>query len=424
MKKTSYRHTTLPNGLRVLSVPLKETKAVIVQVFVGAGSRFESKDINGISHFLEHMFFKGGERYPDTKAVASALDGVGGKFNAYTCEEVVSFWVKLPQDKVELAFDVLSDMLLNAKLEDTEVNRERNVILEEYNRLEDDPASNIGDIFQTLMYGDQPIGRSVIGDKKVLKKLQRDNFVDYKKHLYIPTNIVVAVAGGISHEKALRLVKQYFPYTKAEHQIKKTVTKSPTCRNRLVLKYKKTNQAHLMLGIPGISGNSEDKYAMRLLSAILGGSMSSRLWLNLRERYGLGYAVQTYANLFVDDGYLVTYAGVDLKRIDLAIKLILEEYAEMAKTPVSKQELAKNQEMIKGQTLMAMENSGFWADWVGEQELLYDKIKTPEEEIAKIMAVTPKDIQKLSARLFKNAKLHLAVIGPYRNKSEFAKLLK
>ena len=422
--KSNYRHTTLPNGLRVLTVPLKETKAVIVQIFIGAGSRFEAKNINGISHFLEHMFFKGGERYPDTRAVASALDGVGGKFNAYTCEESVSFWVKLPQDKVELAFDVLSDMLLNAKLDITEVDRERNVILEEYNRLEDDPASNIGDVFQTLMYGDQPIGRSVIGDVKVLKKLQDKDLVDYKQHLYIPTNVVISVAGGISHEKALKLVKQYFPYIKADHQVKKTVTKSPTCHNRLILKYKKTNQAHLMLGIPGVEGDSEDKYAMRLLAAILGGSMSSRLWLNLRERFSLGYAVQTYANFFVDDGYLVTYAGVDLKRIDLAIKLILEEYAEMAKTPVSMQELTKNQEMIKGQTLMAMENSAFWSDWTGEQELLYNKIKTPEEEIAKFMAVTPKDIQKLAARLFKTEKMHLAVIGPYRNQTDFAKLMK
>lgn len=422
--KQKYHLTTLPNGLRVITTSLKETKAVIVEVFIGSGSRWETKSNNGVSHFLEHMFFKGGKRYPDTKAVASALDGVGGRFNAYTSEELVDFWVKLPKNKVELAFDVLSDMLLNAKLNSKEIDRERQVILEECNRVEDDPARNIGDVFQTLMYGDQPLGRRVLGDLKVLKKVNRDDFLKYKQHLYIPTNIVISVAGRISHNRTLKLVKKYFPYQDSDHRVKKLKAISPACRHRLVIRYQKTKQAHLMLGIPGVAGDSKDKYAMHLLAAILGGSMSSRLWLNLRERHGLGYAVHTSSAFFVDAGYLVTYAGVDLKRIDLAIKLILEEYDTIAKKLVSAQELTKNKEMIKGQMLMAMENSGFWADWMGEQELLYNKIKSPEEELAKLEAVKPKDIQKLAARLLKQPKLHLAVIGPYRKSADFAKLLR
>ena len=422
--KKKYHSTTLPNGLRILTTPLKETKAVIVEIFVGAGSRQEDKAVNGISHFLEHMFFKGGERYPDTKAVASTLDGVGGRYNAYTSEEVVDFWVKVPKDKIELAFDVLSDMLINARFDSKEIDRERKVILEEYNRTEDDPARNIGDIFQELMYGDQPIGRWVLGDLKVIKKLQTADFQRYKQHLYIPSNIVISVAGHITHDKVLRLVKKYFPYQTPDHQVKKTPATPPSARHRLLIKYKKTKQAHLMLGIPGVSGDSEDKYTMTLLSAILGGSMSSRLWLRLREQHGLGYAVHAYPNFFVDEGYFVTYAGVDLKRIDLAIQLILEEYQLISKKLVSEKELTKNKEMIKGQMLMAMENSGFWSSWMGERELLYGKIPSPEEEIAKLEAVKPRDIQKLAARLFKRSKLHLAVIGPYRDKGHFAKLVK
>ena len=424
MKKKAYEKTTLPSGLRVVTVPMKSTQTVAVHVFVGAGSRQESKDINGIAHFLEHMFFKGGKKYPDTKAVAGTLDGVGAQYNAGTGEETVDYFVKLPQEKVELAFDVLSDMLLSAKLDQVEIDSERRVIMEEYNRVEDTPDWNIFDLFQGLMYGDQPLGWRVLGERAVLKQLNRNDFIDYRSRWYVPSNLVVAVAGNITHAKVLQLTRKYFPLVDHAAKVEIRPAKSPTSNNRVLLHYQKTKQTHFMLGIPAVSGNSKERYAAYLLATILGASMSSRLWLKLRERHGLCYSVHTDANLFTDTGYLATYAGVDVKRVDLAVKLILEEYQLLTKELVSPKELRKNKDMARGKMIMAMENSNYWASVVGSRELLYGKILTPEEELAKLDAVTAKDVQKLATRLFKKDKMHLAVIGPYKDKTVFAKLLK
>lgn len=424
MKKQDYQRTVLKSGLRVVTVPMKSTQTVAVHVFVGAGSRQETKDINGIAHFLEHMFFKGGKKYPDTKAVAGTLDGVGAQYNAGTGEETVDYFVKLPLDKVELAFDVLSDMLLSAKLDQVEIDSERRVIMEEFNRVEDTPNWNIFDLFQGLMYGDQPLGRRVIGERSVLKHLNRADFVNYRSRLYVPSNLVVAVAGNITHTKVLQLVNKYFSLDTDTTKVKTLAAKSPTSNHRVLLHNQKTKQTHFVLGIPSVSGNSEDRYTSYLLATILGGSMSSRLWLKLRERHGLCYSVHTDVNVFTDTGYIATYAGVDVKRVDLAIKLILEEYQLMTKELVSPAELRKNKDMVRGKMIMAMENSNYWANVVGSRELLYGKILTPEEELAKLDAVTAKDVQKLAAKLFKKDKMHLAVIGPYKDKTVFTKLLK
>lgn len=424
MKTQKYHHTTLPSGLRVITVPMQSTHTVAVHIFVGAGSRQETKDINGISHFLEHMFFKGGKKYPDTKAVAGTLDGVGAQYNAGTGEETVDYYVKLPKEKAELAFDVLSDMLLSAKLDQTEIDMERKVIMEEFNRVEDTPNWNIFDLFQGLMYGNQPLGWRVLGERTVLKGLNRADFVNYRSRLYVPTNLVVAVAGNIKHDRVLKLVKKYFSLATDKTKVRIDKSTSPTNKNRVLLKHQTTKQAHFILGIPAVSGNSDTRYALFLLAAILGGSMSSRLWLKLRERHGLCYSVHTEANIFTDTGYLATYAGVDVKRIDQAIKLILEEYELLTKEPVDKEELQKNKDMVRGKMIMAMENSNYWASVMGARELLYDKILTPEAELAKLEAVTTKDVQKLAAKLLKKDKMHLAVIGPYKDKAVFAKLLR
>lgn len=418
-----FRKTTLQNGLRVVTEKLQGTRAVTVLVLVGAGSRYEDRKLRGISHFLEHMFFKGGDRYKNTKEVSEAIDSIGGEFNAFTGKEYAGYYVKVACANTEVACDVLGDMLLNARFEEREIEKERGVILEEYNMYQDTPMYQIGWNFENLVFGDQPLGWDQIGTKELIKTVTQNDFVDYKKKLYTPDNTVIAVVGNIEHDDAVDLVSKYF----GDLEGKKAFDFEPlkdVNGGKVSLREKKTEQAHIALGFPSYPEGHEDHWAVRTLSAILGGNMSSRMFLGVREAKGLTYYIHTSMDNYSDGGAMVTNAGVDLKRIEIAIEAVIKEYEGIFSEKISSVELKKAKEFLKGKMTLRLEDSEEYAHLLAKYELLRGGSKNPDEIMKMVDCVGISDVQRVAEDLFVEEKMKLAVIGPYSDEGKFKELLK
>jgi predicted Zn-dependent peptidase len=418
------KKTILPNGMRVLTVPMQSTEAVTVMVHIRAGSRYETRDINGIAHFLEHMFFKGGKKYPTPKAVSETIDGIGGGFNAFTSDEYVGYYIQVAKEKVNTAFDVLSDMLMNAHFREADLNRERGVILEEMNMNKDTPVRSIWDDFEMMLFGDHPLGWTTLGLPAVIKKLQPQDFIDYRAKLYTPKNIVLVVAGNITQKDANKLAKQYFPYAASGKKNQPIPYQFKTHKKKLKVIYKKSEQAHLVLGVPGFRGEHPDRYIAAVLSVILGGGMSSRLFTKIREENGLAYNVFATRQAFTDTGFFAAKASVDVSRIDLAVSLILDEFRRIADEIVPNKELKKAKEYIIGHNALSLEDSESIAYRYGLQEMLYDDIESFAELKKKIRAVTAEDVKRVAKSLFKDDRLALTVIGPYKDDKKIKKMFK
>lgn len=420
---TNFKKHVLENGLRVITLPVKETKTVAVLILVGTGSKYESKEINGLSHFLEHIFFKGTKKRPNTLAISETLDKVGGKYNAFTSQEYTGYWAKVAASHFNLALDWTSDILLNAKIPEQEIQREKGVILEEINMHLDNPMSLVADLWMDVLYGDQPAGWRVLGTKQVIQGLQRDHFLKYLKDHYSSQNTIIVIAGQVSHGSALAGVKKYFKTINTGNVKDKVAVKEGQTKPRALVYYRATDQSHLCLGVRGYDIFHPDRYTLDLLGVILGGNMSSRLFISIRERQGLAYYISTGVSMDTDTGFLFTRAGVDNKRIEQAIKSILKEYSKIARQKVSSSELRKAKDSVKGRALIDMESSDAQASFVGMQELLTGKILTLEQEFAKIEKVTINDIQRVAKDIFRLNKLNLALVGPFKDKSKFEKLL-
>ncbi len=419
-----YQKSKLENGLRVVTQKLANTQAVTVLVLVGAGSRYESAEINGLSHFIEHMFFKGAKKYKNTKEVSEAIDNVGGDFNAFTGKEYVGYFVKVAKQHSGIAMDVLSDMLINAKFDKDEIERERGVILEEYNMYQDTPMHQIGWDFEKLIYGDQPMGWDQVGTKETIKSLQRENFLDYRKKLYTPDNVVVTVAGDVEHDAVVKEIAEMFKFENGEKEYEAVGIKENSGTEMISLRNKKTEQAHVMLGFPGYRELHEDHYALKLLSIILGGNMSSRMFLSVRERQGLAYYISCSTDDYTDTGTVSVNAGVSLDGIDKAITAILGEYKKIAEESVPAEELKKSKEFLKGKVILRLEDSEEYAHLLAKYEVLYGTPKTPEDIFREVEAVTAEDVQRVAKDVFKEGKMYLSVIGPYEDRERFLKLLK
>lgn len=417
-----FRKTTLKNGLRIVTETLQGTKAVTMLVLVGAGSRYENRELRGISHFLEHMFFKGGKKFKDTKEVSEAIDQVGGEFNAFTGKEYAGYYVKVAAEKVAVAADVLADMLVHAKFEQAEIEKERGVILEEYNMYQDTPMYQIGWDFENLMFGDQPLGWDQIGTKELITGVMRDDFVHYQKKLYTPDNTVISICGNISHEDAVKLVEKYFEIGESEkaYNFEKFGEKSG---EKISLRDKKTEQAHIAVGFPAYHATHKDHWALKILSVMLGGNMSSRMFLGVREAKGLAYYIHTSVDSYSDAGAIVTNAGVDLKRIDDAVVGVMEEYRKIREEKIPPEELKKSKEYLKGKMVLGLEDSEEFAHLLGKYELLYGEMKSVEEIMKLIDKVTVEDVERVAKDLLKPEKVKLAVIGPYCDKGRFERVL-
>jgi len=415
-----YKKTTLNNGLKIITVPMENANSITVLILVGTGSKYETKDINGISHFLEHMFFKGTKKRPNTLDISETLDSVGGVYNAFTSKEVTGFWAKVDKRHCDIALDWISDIFLNSKFDEKEMEREKGVIIEEVNMYLDTPMAYIGDLWEELLYGNQPAGWKVIGEKENILSFNRKKVVDYYQSHYSSSNVIVCVAGAVNQKDIEEKIKSYFSRQERDPAVAgknikvavKEVQKSPA----VLLHYKKTDQTHFCLGVRAYDLFDKRKYALALLSVILGGNMSSRLFIKVRERNGLAYSIHTSADNSTDTGYLVTQAGIDHKNLEKSIELILEEYKDLRDKKITEKELQKAKDYLKGNTSLSLDSSDNQASFYGMQELLEKDIMTPEEKFKKIDEVSVADIKKIAEDIFIPEKLNLAVIGPVEQK--------
>ena len=425
----NYNINTLPSGLRVLTVPMSGLESVTVTVWVKTGSRNEEKGVNGISHFLEHMVFKGSRRRPSAKAISEAVDSIGGEFNAATSKDWTNFYIKARSGAIETAFDVLSDMVLNPLLDSKEIERERGVIIEEIAMYEDTPIMRIGDIFEQLAFKGNSLGWDTIGTSKTVKSIKKDDFLRYRNSHYYADNIIIAVSGGVSSKKVNELAKKYFSGLRKDKNSEKYLIKKFKVRKsegRVLLYPKKKEQAHFILGFIGDGRGYKNRFAQGVLSAILGGGMSSRLFTEVRERRGLAYAVRTGFDRYAETGYLGTYVGVDPKKIEEAVKVTIDQYFGLSQEryKISPKEHKKAKEYLKGHLALALEDTKDVNVYFAEQALFVKEIITPEKVYKKVDEVSIEDVICEAKRLIKKDSMRLAVVGPYKNKSKFVKLLK
>ena len=418
-----HKTTTLDNGLKIVLTPIEGTKSITVLCLVGAGSRYETPEINGVSHYLEHMFFKGAKRYMNAAQVASAIDGVGGDFNAFTAKEYAGYYIKLASHQKEVAFDVIGDMMTGATFLPQEIEKERGVIMEEYNMYQDTPMYQVGWDFERILFGDQPMGWDQIGSKETIQSLQREQFIKYKEALYTPDNIVISISGSFEEAEVMDMIKKYFPLPAGKRAFDFKPFNHAETGKKIVLQNKKTEQGHIILGFPGLPARHEDEYAQKILAVILGGNMSSRMFMNVREAKGLCYYIRTSTDDYTDCGAISTSAGVDVNRVDMAITAVMEEYRKIQEEEVDEKELTKAKEFMKGKIVLRLEDSEEYAHMMGKQVLLHPEIKSVDEILKKIDTVTAADVLRVARKLLVEDRVKLAMIGPYENEDHFASLL-
>lgn len=418
-----FHKITLSNGLRIITVPNKNSQSATVMVLVGAGSKYENKVNNGISHFTEHLFFKGTKKRPQAKDIAETLDKIGGSYNAFTSKEWTGYFAKVEKSHFELALDWVSDIFLHSLLPAKETEKERGVIIEEINMTLDTPMRYVSDLWEELLYGDQPAGWQIIGPKENILKLKRGDFVSFINKHYSSKNTIVAIAGNFSEKDIIRVVQRYFKNISSGKPEEKIETIQRQEKPKVLVHYKPTDQSHVCLGARGFAIGDQQRYAQELLAVILGGNMSSRLFLEVREKKGLAYYIHTSDETYTDTGYLVTQAGVPNSKADEAAALILKEYKKIKDRGVGYEELKKAKDYFKGVLALSLEASDAQAIFFASQELLEGKILTPKEKYEKIDKITAEDVQKAAREIFQPKNLNLALIGPHKNKLRFEKIL-
>ncbi len=422
--KWQHKSKVLQTGLSLVTVPM-ETDSVAAVLMVRAGSRNEEKEINGISHFLEHMVFKATKKWPSPKAMNQVIDSVGGVYNAYTSREDTSFWVKLAKEHLGLGLEFLYQAVWQSLLPIEELEKERGVILEEIKMYEDNPMQKVLRSFLSQIYSSTRLGQTVLGPAENIKRLKRDEFYSYMKQWYQPKNMVLAIAGGMDGEVE-KLVEKVF---KGMGESKISYTDRPKKlsflqeKPRVEVVNKKIQQAHFCLGVRSLERTHKDRYGLAVLNTILGGSTSSRLWDEIREKRGLVYYVRSSAYGFFETGYLMTQAGCDVNKVDEAIKVTLGEYQKLEEKPVLAKELKLAKEYLKGRLALGLEDSQAVAGEFGESLLLEGRVRTVEEIKKGVEKVKLGDVQRVAKQIFDMKSLNLTVVGPFKEKDKFGKLL-
>ncbi len=413
----------LKNGLRVVTVPMKDNPTVTVLVLVGTGSDYEEKGVNGISHFLEHMCFKGTEKRRTSKDISEELDSLGCQYNAFTDHEMTGYYAKADSKHFKKIFDVISDIYLNSTFPEAEIEKEKGVIVEEINMYEDMPARHVQDLFQELLYGDQPAGRNIAGTRANVRAMTRNDFVKYKKAHYVAGRTTVIVVGNITEKEVVNGVAKYFGKIRSGLKNKKTKTKDTQAKPATMVSYKKTDQTHLVLGFRSFDLFDKRNAVLSVLSGVLGAGMSSRLFSKLREEMGVAYYVRAYNDTSLDHGCFQISAGVTNIRVEEVIKEILSECKKLKEEKVSELELKKVKSFIIGNSKLSLEATDDIANFYGGQEVLKGEMKTIEEKAKKIQAVTAQDIQKLAELIFTEKNMNLCLIGPFKDKARFESIL-
>lgn len=418
-----YEKTVLNNGVRVVTSRMDHVRSATLIFYFRAGSRHESDEQAGISHFLEHMLFKGTERRPDPVMLTQEIEGVGGILNAGTSRESTNYWVKVPSEHLARAFDVLADMLRNSTFELEELEKERFVIFEEIRGINDTPDDLIHDVIDELVWDGQSVGRPVIGTEETVGAITRADLITYQEQQYRPDRLVIAAAGDVHHTQVVELAERYFGDLLSNGIDTFVPAEVRQTEPRVRLVPRPTEQAHLCLSIPALPYTDERRYSQEMIDAILSSGMSSRLFQEIRERLGLVYEVYGYFRSYADVGQGVVYAGTDLTRVEQTIEAILREFAKLRDEPVPVEELERTKQLRKGWISMGLEDSRAVAGWIGAQELVFGEILTPQEVIERIEAVQSDEMQELARDLFRPELLNLAIVGPYEAADRFHALL-
>ena len=418
----SFERMTLNNGLRVVTAPMPQAKSVACFVMIAAGSRYETRESNGIAHFAEHMFFKGTDRRPTARHIAGEIDAIGGEFNAFTGKEYTGYYVKCAAEHRDVALDVLVDMLRHSKFDEEEIEREKGVIVEEMNMYFDTPRDFIDSVYDDLLFGDQPLGWDIIGTKDTVRSATRESFFDYLDRWYRAPRIVAGVGGALGVGLHSRLEELLGDVQDGSTSGPPPVI-LPQGGPRVQVHTKQSDQAHLRFGVPSYPIDHPDRYALGLLATVLGGGMSSRLFTEVRERRGLAYYVYGYNQGYTDTGTLFSQAGVDINRIDDAVTTIAGEFARIAAEPVEADELEKARNYAKGRLILSLEDPKGMIMFGLRGEVLEDRIREPDEVLAGYDAVTAEDIQRVAVELVREERLNLALIGPFEDGSRFEPLL-
>ncbi len=421
-----FKKITLANGLRIILAPQPQSLAATVLILVAAGSEYETNKINGISHFLEHMMFKGTINRPKPGMIAEELAALGAQTNAFTSQEYTGYWGKAENHKLPKILDIVSDLYLNPLFNQEEIEKERGVIIEEINRYEDTPPRRVQEFFTSLLYGDQPAGWDIAGKKETIRKITKNDFLRYRGIHYIAPKTVVAIAGKFNEKEVEEQIRKRFGDLRRYAVVRKRRTSDKQSRAATFVKFKNSDQSHLVLGVRAFDLFDKRRYAIEVLAHVLGNysSMSSRLFKRVREEMGAAYYIDAGADLYLDHGYLAVSAGVDHKKVKLVIDVILEEMRRLKKELVGESELQRSKDHIVGNMILGLETSDELAGFCGQQEILTRRVLPVERLIAKIQGVRAGEVRAVANHIFRADKLNLAIIGPYKKSQMFKKILK
>jgi predicted Zn-dependent peptidase len=418
----AFEKTTLANGLRVITAPMPQAKSVACFVMLAAGSRYETKDTNGIAHFAEHMFFKGTEKRPTAREIAGEIDSIGGEFNAFTGKEYTGYYVKCAAEHRDVALDVLIDMLRHSKFDPEEIEREKGVIVEEMNMYYDTPRDYVDGVYDELLYDDTPLGWDIIGRKETVRAAKRETFIDYLDRWYRAPRMVAGVAGNLGEGLIPQLEELL-----GDVQNGKTGEPPPAKWQQeapqVKLHTKQSDQAHIRVGVHSYPIIHPDRYALGLLATVLGGGMSSRLFTEVRERRGLAYYIYGHQQGYTDAGTLFSQGGVDIQRIDDAVRTVVGEFARIAAEPIEPDELEKARNFAKGRLVLSLEDPKGMILFGLRNEVLEGTLREPDEVLAALDAVTIEDVQRVAKDIIREDRLNFALIGPFDDPERFEKLL-
>jgi predicted Zn-dependent peptidase len=413
-----YNKAVLDNGLRVITSTMPHSRSVCLAVLVGAGSCYESEEEAGISHFAEHLFFKGTQRRPTSQEITQDIEGVGGIINGATDKELTIYWCKVAKPHFPIALDVLSDILLNSLFDSKEIEQERRIISEEVNMNMDLPQQRVGMLIDELLWPEQPLGREVIGYRETVSSITREQILNYVARRYMPNNIVISIAGNIQHEEAAAQIEPLFSKWAVGELMTGYITNEKQTEARLRIEPKDIEQAHLCLAVHGFSRSHPQRFTLDLLNTVLGGGMSSRLFTEIREHKGLAYDIHSYTEHFLKSGSFAIYAGVDPRKVETAVAAILEEMSQI-KQEITANELTRAKELSKGRLYLRFEDSQNVALWYGTQEILMRLILDIDDVISIVDAITIDELKEVAREIMTDSGLNLAVTGPVKKDSLF-----
>ena len=403
--------TKLNNGVRVITAALPHLESVTLGMWTGVGSRYEQKKTAGASHFIEHLLFKGTERRT-TKDISQAIEGRGGYLNAFTQEENTCYYARVAQEQTWNALDVLTDMFLNSRFDSVEIEKERGVIIEEIMMYRDQPHHEVSDMLTSALWSDHPLGCPILGTPESIQGMTRKTLVDFMAKKYTPGRTLLAFAGKVDHEKCVAKVEKMLSSWKGGRAPLYKVATPSVKQSRLSVKHMDIEQVHLALGIRIFGRQDKRRYALRILNAVLGENMSSRLFQTVREKYGLAYSVHSSCHLFNDSGALVVSAGLDRKRYLKAIELILKELTKLKQKPIGARELKRGKDYVMGQIKLGLESTTNQMIWIGDNIMSYGKFMPPSQTLEALAGVTSEDVQKLAGSILRSSRISLSLIVP------------